>query len=255
MKLSHAVITRAFLASLALFCHAYHAGAQTRAAPGVIDGMVTDTNFVALGDATVSVLSTSIHVVTGANGRFRILGLPGGHYIVMVRRLGYESASTMLEVTGGDTLRTSFALERVAIKLDTMKATAPFTSMRLSEFEERRKLGVGHFMTQAEIEARNTLGVLDLLQPLVSVKIQSSGSGQYAMSMRGPKRLTLEPCPFQVFVDGVAVMPIPVNLNNLPSPKELAGMEVYSGGATIPLQYKRADSGCGVILLWTRSGP
>ena len=247
--------TRIVIAVLLFAPLATRAAAQARSAPGVIDGIVTDTNSVALADATVSILNTSVQVVTSASGRFRIVALPAGHYLVMVRRLGYESASTMMQVAAGDTLRASFALERVVATLDTMKVASTFTAARLSEFEERRKLGVGHFMTQAEIEQRNTVVIADLLRPILSVKIMGSGTGQYAVSMRGAKGLTLEPCPFQVFVDGVAMLPVPVNLNNLASPKELAGIEVYSGAATIPLQFKRSDSGCGVILLWTRSAP
>ena len=51
---------------------------------------------------------------------------------------------------------------------------------------------------------------------------------------------------------------------DLPSPKELAGIEVYANTATVPLQYKTfggdamghkyGGAFCGVILLWTRSG-
>jgi hypothetical protein len=63
-------------------------------------------------------------------------------------------------------------------------------------------------------------------------------------------------CPFQIFVDDVA-LPIDAKLDrDLPAPKELAGIEVYSGPATIPLRYKTTGGGgfCGVILVWTRDG-
>jgi hypothetical protein len=33
---------------------------------------------------------------------------------------------------------------------------------------------------------------------------------------------------------------------------DYAGIEFYPGGATIPPQYNGTDSGCGVLLLWTR---
>ena len=34
---------------------------------------------------------------------------------------------------------------------------------------------------------------------------------------------------------------------------EIAGVEIYSGPATIPLEYKRQGTKCGVILIWTRA--
>ena len=63
--------------------------AQNRPAFGVIDGVVSDTNLVALADATVSILGSAVRVATGANGRFRITGLRTGNYILAVQRIGY----------------------------------------------------------------------------------------------------------------------------------------------------------------------
>jgi hypothetical protein len=74
--------------------------------------------------------------------------------------------------------------------------------------------------------------------------------GGSAMSHRS---LPAKGCPYQFFIDGVAI-PTPKIDIDLPSPKEIAGIEVYTGPASIPLQYKNThDAGfCGVILLWTR---
>jgi len=33
---------------------------------------------------------------------------------------------------------------------------------------------------------------------------------------------------------------------------EYAGIEYYPGGSTIPTQYNRTGSSCGVLLFWTR---
>lgn len=58
-------------------------------------------------------------------------------------------------------------------------------------------------------------------------------------------------------------LPTPIIDAELPSPKELAGIEAYANSATVPLQYKTFggnsvfNSGgefCGVILVWTRIG-
>jgi hypothetical protein len=93
--------------------------AQTRPVPGTIDGVVTDTSLLPLPDARASILGTSLQVVTGESGRFRILAVPPGHYILIVRRLGFTPTSASLQVAGGDTLRMSFALLR------SMTALAP----------------------------------------------------------------------------------------------------------------------------------
>src|ERR1043165_8862731 len=82
--------------------------AQPRGGAGAIDGVVTDTNLVSLADATVSILGSNIRVVTGANGRFRIVGVPAAEYIFVVHHVGYRPASATMRVGEVDTLRPAF---------------------------------------------------------------------------------------------------------------------------------------------------
>lgn len=222
--------------------------ARAAAATGTVDGVVTDTNLVSLADASVSIEGSSIHVATGANGRFRLVQVPAGDYVLVVRRLGYVPVTTALRVNGADTLRLSFALERVTTALDTVMVKEKRTSMKMAEFEQRRKAGFGHFMTQAEIDTHNSAYASDLLQtiPFMAVRRDTRTNRSFAVSER-------RGCVMPVFLDGVA-MPTPFDLDELPSPRELAGIEVYSGPATIPLLYKRSGNNCGILLIWTRDG-
>ena len=64
---------------------------------------------------------------------------------------------------------------------------------------------------------------------------------------------TRDGCRFNIYVDGMP-MERGTNLMNLPSPKDFAGIEIYSGPATIPVQYKPMVGNCGVILFWTKRG-
>ena len=145
------------------------AGAQARSAGGVIDGAVTDTSLTPLAGATVSILGTSVRVATGANGRFRIADVAPGQVIVLIRRIGFEPLSARVQVMTLDTARVSFALEPATTTLGAVVITAKTQTMAMAEFEERRKLGVGQFMTQADIDKRNVGALSDLLRTFVGL--------------------------------------------------------------------------------------
>jgi hypothetical protein len=57
------------------------------------------------------------------------------------------------------------------------------------------------------------------------------------------------------YLDGV-LLPPSTTLDDLPSPKELAGIEFYASPATIPVQYKSTSGTgfCGVVLMWRKDG-
>lgn len=231
-------------AALLLLAAAQSARAQGQPHFGVIEGVVTDSALVPLGDATVSLLASNVRVVTGPNGRFQIRDLRPGAYIAIVRRIGYEAASLSVQIAAGDSLRPSITLLRASTKLDTVAIHGERRTAPMQQFEDRRKLGCGHFITQAEIEKRNPVALSDMLHTIPSVLVDPGGL-IHNMRQNG--------CPFNIFVDGVK-LPIG-SIDNTAVPKDVAGIEIYMGAATIPFQYKSpSGSFCGVILLWTRIG-
>ena len=220
------------------------AGAQSPRGYGLIDGLVTDQSLAPLSDATVSILGSSVKVATGHSGRFQVVQLPAGRYVLMIRRLGYYPVSALVEVAAGDTARMSLTLEHV-VALDTVVVSATKSPGPLDEFESRRRFGFGHFMTQADIERKKTNFVADLLRTILSVNIEEKGPHQFAVNTRSG-------CHFQLFLDGIPVPKAADDLNELPPPRDLAGIEIYSGPATIPVPYKRSGAECGVILFWSK---
>jgi len=219
--------------------------AQTARPRSVIDGVVSDTNLIALGEATVSVLGSSLHVTTGANGRFRVVAVPPGQYILTVHRVGYVPLAAAVQVGDADTLRFSFTMRRIATELDTVIVSARRMVARMTEFEERRKLGFGTFITAEQIRQRAPVLLGDVLRGIPSIKIVGQGMSQIAYSTRTSS------CPLQVVLDDV-LLPPRTDIASLVSPSEVMAIEVYSGPATIPLQYRHSNSGCGVILIWTK---
>lgn len=227
---------------------------------GVIDGVVTDTLDQPLTSAEVAVVGTSARVVTGENGRFRMLQVPPGQYLLVVRRIGFAPTSGIIEVPAADTLRLAYTLTRSSAMLDTVKTFERRVSLRMVEFEQRRAQGAGQFVTREEIERRGSLQVYDFLRNMRTIEVSRITDqlfgGMVALSRREAGSVLGEgagACPMQVFLDGI-VLPRFFNLELLPPPKQIAGIEVYSGAASIPPQFGGPDRRCGVVAVWTRDG-
>jgi hypothetical protein len=220
-------------------------GGTVKPSVGTVDGLVTDTVLAPIVGATVSLLGSDLHVVTGENGRFRIVGLASGDHVLLVRRLGFEGIWAPVHVEAGETSRLTIALDPVAAHLDAVEVRAHgATTMKMAEFNERRTFGQGIFLTHDEIERQNKPRAFDLLQGIPSIKVFRNSMGD------GVVLSTRASCALQILVDG-----FPVGAGNIPSPRELAGIEVYSGPATVPMRYQNTRGArCGVVLMWTGDG-
>jgi hypothetical protein len=232
-------------------------GERTRPpAFGLIRGVVTDSGLHPIEGADVSIVLSNIHVATDARGRFEISIVPAGGYLLMARGLGFRPIATGVSVSPGDTARPAIMLEPSAAELPAVTIVEHKASDRLREFDERRARGNGEFFTQAQIEARNVVSIVDMLYQAKGIRI-IKGGGLIATSARQGTY-----CPMQVYLDGVALAGSgpdrPFDLTLLPSPKEIMGIEIYSGPSSVPqwLPNGPVSSGhrCGVIVVWTRDG-
>ncbi len=233
----------------------------SRAGTGMIEGSVSDTTLRPLNSAEVSIVGVGTRVTTSENGRFRILQVPAGQYLLVVRRIGYAPTSGMIEVSANDTLRLAYMLARSVSVLDTSRIRETRVTTRMLAFEQRRAAGVGQFITQEAIERRGSAAASDFLRNVRGVEVSRVSNDQFSGSIAMSRREggtfqgdgATGACVMQVLLDGI-VLPRNFNLELLPPPKNIAGIEIYSGPATIPPQFGGPDRRCGMIAVWTRDG-
>lgn len=227
----------------------------------VIDGIVTDTLLRPLGSADVSVVGIGARVVTSENGRFRMLQVPAGQYLLVVRRIGYAPTSGIIQVPEADTVRLSYTLVRSDRMLDTVRVKERRVTMRMLDFEVRRKQGQGQFITLEEIERRGSLQTSDYMRSMRGVEVSRVTTQAFAGTQVYSRREgggfdaggQQQYCAMQVVLDGI-ILPRNFDLDLLPPPKQIAGIEVYTGAATIPSQFGGPDRRCGLVAVWTRDG-
>jgi hypothetical protein len=156
--------------------------------------------------------------------------------------------------------------------------TAPhFISPALQGFEERRKLGLGHFISEAELRRNDDRAFSDVLERIPGLRMvyYSRTTGVYIASNRdqkdarspsftpparhiNPDTLVAQGCWVTIYVDGsVRYDPTTASPGTFPPDvrqlniNQFGGIEYYEGSATIPAQFSGQNT-CGTLLLWTR---
>lgn len=187
-------------------------------------------------------------------GELTIAGVPAGIYTIEARLLGYGALSTPAK---GRRKRhpqghANAAGQSQALATVTVRDSV---SRFLQEFDERRRKGTGHHVTQAELRASAGRALRDVVMTkLPGVRIDPSG---VVLSTRGPNNSTSKGgCPVAVRYNGVRGA-VPVDFRSgagadLVASNLLGGIEYYAPG-TVPVQYRDGAASCGVLLLWSGS--
>jgi formylmethanofuran dehydrogenase subunit C len=218
-----------------------------------LPSVTLDVEFPGGGNRTLS---------TGPTGLALIPDVAPGRLLVRARKIGFTAGQISATIAAGRNTVPIILSQIAAPALDTVRIVGDERRAggRHDDFETRRLNKAGtFFVSRAEIEKRNPSDVWQMLQHAPGMKIRSGGpneNGTYAVTGRSAQTSLLSdtPCYMRVMVDGVVWPDEKPNLNLLPRPSEIHGMEVWAGPSSIPPQYGGTGSGkwCGMIAIWTR---
>ena len=204
--------------------------------------------------AEVTDVLSGLSALTTKTGTVSLLFLPEGGSLVRIRKVGYQPITIMVAVSPADTIPITTLLTPVVPTLPptVTNETAPsHISPAVRGFEERRRAGFGHFITETELRKHDS-EMLSSIVPRFTGLVVKCGRGCAAFSTR---QVSPHPflagggCPVKLYVDGIGSSEN--DLSRMPA-NEYGGIEFYAGPSTIPVQYNTRGSTCGVMLLWTR---
>lgn len=228
--------------------------------------------FIADAEVTLPAMSKSMR--TRWDGEARFGSLSRGRYRIQVRALGFAPGDIEADVAG-DSMGVHFELERVNVALDTVRVVDKRPSIRMAEFESRRRMGIGRFLTDSVLRDDRSQS----LQWVLATRFPGIKVVENSIESMQPSGLAADmSCPVLIYIDGFQVTDVhrqPMKppkqaggrgglvatgvdqapralfpLDNI-RPDSLAGAEMYSR-TTAPVQYKPLGNYCKVILLWTR---
>ena len=240
------------------------AGALAQA-PGtnIVFGVVRNAQGVAISGADVWIDGTDRRVVSNDSGEYRIEGLPSGRATVMVRHIGFHPDSKRLTLAQGDTKQVKFVLEGMLEELDAVLVTAQQSANgRMQEFWARRMVGLGVFITRAEIERRHPGQTADLFHGVMGIRVISRGT-EGTRLVSGRAGISASPransaasnaCTMQYYVDGIFMTPGTFSVDEI-VPAQLEAIEIFRGPSEIPARFRQRETGCGLVVIWTREPP
>lgn len=231
--------------------------ARSAAAAGVFGGIVVDSADQPIPLVEVTITALGLQAFTDEAGVFQLAAIPAGTHEVIVRKLGWRPITMTRVFAPSDTVSMRFVLVRLTV-LEAREIRA--TELRMRDFEEHRRLKLGHFITREEIERNRPVQTSQLLNGVRGLRVYHDRHGNvFAMRSRGRTSLSGTPCgparPADVWIDNVPVYRFsakapPFNINSL-DPRHIIGIEYYSGPSQTPVQFQNLDSVCGVLVIWT----
>ncbi|MFQ5690293.1 MAG: SusC/RagA family TonB-linked outer membrane protein [Gemmatimonadota bacterium] len=218
---------------------------------GAVAGTVTDAeSFKPVAGAQVFIMGTDIGTLTGENGTYRLTGVQAGQVQVVLRLIGYRSATKTVTVQPGQTTTVDFQAAQTALRLqelvvtgvvgETPRVKLPFTVERLDPED-------------LPVPSADVSTLLHAKAPGVSV-VQGSGQPGTAANimLRGPTSInasgrTQGPL---IVIDGViqAEGATLADINSL----DVENIEIVKGAAAASLYGSRAQN--GVIQITTKRG-
>jgi hypothetical protein len=200
---------------------------------------------------------------TDATGAFRITDIAPGEHAVIARFPGFEPLTAAVTFARGQVLEADLVMTPVIAKLDTVEVKDKLVDIRLVDFEERRKLGVGRFLdTQFFEKNKDRQTAIILTGSIPGIHTLGNTDEKFIVSSRptsNPKK-----CYVQVVVNGNVMYngyqgQPEFDINSIQA-GDILGVEYYTV-AEVPARYnatggsdpqKVAGPACGTLVVWTK---
>ena len=223
-------------------------------ATGGMHGRVLDKAATAVPKAEIRWVAGNFSVITDSLGRFAFTILPVGRATFIIRAPAYPATKFVVDLRSGEDLERTIVLDSTSAGADvptlptvSVNASSPVVNKRLIDFERRRSTGSGQYLTRADIERSGAYNLQAAVRHLRGVVYECGGGGGCYVRMAR--------APMQCLPDYV----VDERVNNSFGPstpiRDIEAIEVYTGPSDVAGEFAGANAGCGVIVIWTRSGP
>jgi len=209
---------------------------------------------------------TPMYLETDSTGTAQYDKFSAGGHMISAQAIGYEASQPRrVDIEEGTFTEFLISLSPAPIGLDPVEATVkaePGRSPDLIQngFYNRMKFNNGIYIDQTEIQERNQRYLSELIRNRPGISVRPGPGGENYVWFRGSENFGMGGagvglCGPAVYIDGALAHPSgpqATPIDRLLATSDLAGIEIYRRPSQIPQQFSGLNSGCGIILLWTR---
>jgi hypothetical protein len=214
-------------------------------------GRVTTRTGTPIVGALVSLLGGGESVRTRTNGEFVLDSLPAGTQALTVRQLGFAPKEVSVELSSRAPVRVEVQLAAGVPTLAPMEVVSQVDlGLDRVGFSSRKRTGAGgHFITPEQIEARKAIQFTDLMTSVPGVRVVGTMGRMAITTTRTAGR---QGC-VTIFVDGSKWQQMEAgDLDAFLKPDEVAAIEFYQSGASMPVEFTTPGADCSAVVAWTK---
>jgi hypothetical protein len=214
-------------------------------------GRVVNRQGAPVGNARVTLNGTGAATLTRENGEFVLDSLPAGTQAVTVRHLGYAPTEVAVELSARAPARVNVQMGPFVPELAPMEVVSRMEQGldRVGWTSRKRGASGGYFISPEQIEARKAIQFTDLLTTTPGLRVQGSMGRMYITSTRNVGR---QGC-VSIYVDGSRWQQLEAgDLDSFVRPQDVAAIEVYPGGGSMPVEFQTTGGDCAAVVVWTK---
>jgi hypothetical protein len=215
-------------------------------------GRVINKQGAPVQGALVTLAGADASTRTRSNGEFVLDSLPSGTQAIMVRHLGYAPTEETVELSSRTPARVNVQMGPYVRELPPLEVVSRMEQGldRVGWTQRKRGTASGYFITPEQIEARRAIAFTDLLTTTPGIRVQGSMGRSFITATRTAGR---QGC-VSIFVDGSRWQQMEAgDLDSFVRPQDVAAIEVYPGGASMPVEFQTTGSGdCAAVVVWTK---
>jgi hypothetical protein len=213
-------------------------------------GIVRDPSGAAIEGATVEIKGASAG--TNEKGAFQLWTGEIDTVTISIRRIGFAALSAQIAARNGQWDTVAVELEPTSQRLAAVTVTGVGARRAngLRDFEARRTIGNGLYITRDEIARRNSERTSDVLRGKRGISLVKLANGSFGARFALYSRSKAK-CAPDLWIDGVWSRDTEVD-EILAS--DIEAMELYETFSAVPFQFTPhgKTAPCGTIVIWTR---